>query len=208
MNASWWDEAMDFHKAQKERTLFAQRSVVLGALLALSLVSTTVLSLCLMNSGRIVLVPTLPGDASLDANGHVDADYLEDLSRDAAWLFLNKTPETAAYFERRAARIMDPASFEGVKHDLEKDSERAEETHTSQAFFPDDFFEDPVGLYSEVRGRLVIVQGTQVLDDQAKLYAMHWSKTGTLVRLKSIAEIDPKDARGTHVTAIQAGEGS
>ncbi len=198
---------MDFQKTQKERALFAQRSVVLGALLALSLTSTAVLSLCLMNNSRVILVPTLPADASLDANGHVDAEYLEDMSRDVAWLFLNKTPETSAYFERKAQRIMDPVSFEAVKVALEKESAKAEATHTSQAFFPDDFFEDPAGLYSEVRGRLVIMQGTQVVDDQSKLYAMHWSKSGTLVRLQSIAEIDPKDARGEKVKPTQSSEG-
>jgi conjugal transfer pilus assembly protein TraE len=197
---------MDFQKTQKERQLFAQRSVVLGGLLALSLTSTAVLSLCLMNSSQIILVPTLPADASLDANGHVDAEYLEDMSRDVAWLFLNKTPETSRYFERKAQRIMDPTSFEGVKVALEKESARAEATHTSQAFFPDDFFEDPSNLYSEVRGRLVIMQGTQVIDDQPKIYALHWSKTGTLVRLLSIAEIDPKDARGEKVKPIQTSE--
>ncbi len=197
---------MDLQTAQKSSQLFAQRSVALSLLLAVSVVSNLVLGFTVMNGSRIVLVPTLPADAFIDANGRVDADYLEDMTRDAAWLFLNKTPETAGYFERRAQRLMDPKHFEAVKTALEKDSAQAEQQHTSQTFFPDDFFEDTAGLYSEVRGRLLIVQGEQVLDDQPKVYAFHWTKTGTLLRLASIAEIDPKDARGSKVKPRSPGD--
>jgi conjugal transfer pilus assembly protein TraE len=190
---------MDYQKTLKERQVFGRRNVVLGALLTLSLTATTILSICLMNASKIILVPTLPSDASLDPNGHVDAPYLEDLSRDAAWLFLNKTPETARYFERKAQRIMDPLSFEAVKRDFERQSAFAQNAHTSQAYFPDDFYVDPIKLYSEVRGHLIIMQGNVVIDDQTKTYALHWRKKGTLIRLVSIAEIDPKDAKGEQV---------
>jgi len=192
--------------AQAKQQLFAQRSAALTALLAIAVAGNLVLGLIVMNGSRVILVPTLPAETSIDPNGQVDAEYLEDLTRDAAWLFLNKTPETAGYFERRAQRLMDPVHFEAVKLQLEKDSAKAEETHSSQAFFPADFFEDPAGLYSEVRGRLVIMQGQQVLDDQPKVYAFHWTKTGTLLRLASIAEIDPKDAKGEAVKPRTSGE--
>lgn len=197
---------MDLQTAQKSSQLFAQRSVALSLLLAVSVASNLLLAFTVMNGSRIVLVPTLPAEAAINANGRVDADYLEDMTRDAAWLFLNKTPETAGYLERRAQRLMDPMHFEAVKTALEKDSARAEQQHTSQTFFPEDFFEDTAGLYSEVRGRLLIVQGEQVLDDQPKIYAFHWTKTGTLLRLASIAEIDPKDARGSKVKPLSPGD--
>lgn len=190
---------MDIQTAQQKQRLFAKRSAALTVLFAIAVATNLVLGLVVMNGSRIVLVPTLPGDVAIDPNGRVDAEYLEDMTRDAAWLFLNKTPETAAYFERRAQRLMDPVHFEAVKVQLEKDSAKSEATHSSQAFFPADFFEDPANLYSEVRGRLVIMQGQQVLDDQSKVYALHWTKTGTLLRLASIAEIDPKDAKGDDV---------
>ena len=197
---------MDYAKTQRERQLFAQRSVVLGILLAICLAANLVLSLALFNGSRIVLVPTLPGDTAIDPNGRVDADYLENMTRDVAWLFLNKTPETAAYFVGRAQRLMDPSHFEAVKIALEKDSARAEQTHTSQTFFPAEFYVDPAGLYSETRGRLVILQGQQVVDDQEKTYALRWRKTGTLVRLTSIEAIDPKDAKGQAIQPTRKGD--
>lgn len=196
---------MDLQAAQKSSQLFAQRSAAVGSLLAMSLAANLILSVCVVNGNHVILVPTLPAETSIDANGRVDADYLEDMTRDAAWLFLNKTPETAGYLERRAQRLMDPVHFEAVKTALEKDSAKAEQDHTSQTFFPDAFFEDPAALYSEVRGRLLIVQGDQVLDDQQKIYAFHWTKTGTLLRLAGVAEITAADARGTKVTPLSAG---
>jgi len=198
---------MDLQKTQRERQVFAQRSVVLGWLVAASVVTNLILSVCLFNGSRIVLVPTLPGDAAVDPNGRVDADYLENLTRDAAWLFLNKTPETAGYFTSRAQRLMDPAHFEAVKTALERESAKAERSHSSQAFFPAEFFVDPVTLYSEARGRLMIMQGQQVIDDQDRVYAMHWTKTGTLVRLSSIEVIEPKNSKGQGVRPASEGEG-
>lgn len=197
---------MDLKTAQARQQLFAQRSAALTVLLAIAVASNLVLGLVVMNGSRVILVPTLPAETAIDPNGRVDAEYLEDMTRDAAWLFLNKTPETAGYFERRAQRLMDPTHFEAVKLQLEKDSAKSEETHSSQTFFPADFFEDPAALYSEVRGRLVIMQGQQVLDDQPKIYAFHWTKTGTLLRLASIAEIDPKEAKGEAIKPRTPGE--
>ncbi len=190
---------MDLAKAEKDRMLFAQRAVVLAVCLAMSILTNAILATVVMTNSKTILVPTLPAVYSLDANGRVDADYLEELARDCAYLFLNKTPETAGYFLKKAQAVMDPAAFEGMKLQLQKDSAESDTTHQSQTFYPEDFYENTQRLYAEVRGHLKIVQGDKVIDDQYKVFALQFSKNGTLVRLVSIREIDPKAAEGEKV---------
>lgn len=197
---------MDPAKLEKDRQLFAQRAVILGVLLGVSVVSNAVLAVALTTNNKVVLVPTMPMELSIDANGVVDKEYLENLSRDCVYLLLNKTPETANYFVKRAQQIMDPTTFEQVKVQFEKESLKSEQEHTSQTFYPNDFYVNSSNLYAEVKGTLQITQGQQVLDNQPKIYALHFTRQGTLIRLKSIAEIDPKDSLGSKVTpAVAAG---
>ncbi len=187
---------MDLKKAEADRMLFAQRAVILGGLLAISVLTNAILAAVVMTNSKIVLVPTLPAEMTVDANGRVDDDYLEQMARDCAYLFLNKTPETEPYFLKKAEQIMDPTVFEAMKVQLEKDSAESESLHQSQTFFPDDFYENAPKLYAEVRGKLQIIQGDKVVDDQEKIYALQFSKKGTLVRLLAIKEIDPKNSLG------------
>ena len=199
---------MDFSKAERDRHLFAQRAVILGALLGVSILTNAALSVVVMTSSKTILVPTMQAQYTLDANGRVDPDYLEQLSRDVVYLFLNKTPESAAFFVKRAQAVMDPVAFEGVKLAMEKESTLSQQTHTSQTFFPDDFYENPDKLYAEVRGHLKIIQGDQVIDDQPKVYALDFSKVGSLVRLLAIKEIDPKTSEGEKVKPATDTEGN
>lgn len=190
---------MDLAKAEKDRMLFAQRAVVLAVLLGVSILTNAILAVVVTTNSKVILVPTLPAVYSLDANGRVDTDYLEELARDDVYLFLNKTPETANYFLKKAQAVMDPAAFEGMKLQLQKESSDSDTLHQSQTFYPDDFYTDAQRLYAEVRGHLKIVQGDKIIDDQYKVYALTFSKNGTLVRLLAIKEIDPKQAMGETV---------
>jgi conjugal transfer pilus assembly protein TraE len=187
---------MDLKKAEKDRLLFAQRAVALGVVCGLSVLTNAILAAVVMNNQKVVLVPTLPAAYTVDGNGRVDPAYLEALARDCVYLFLNKTPETANYFIKEAQAVMDPTAFEGMKLQLQRDSAESESLHQSQTFFPEDFYENAPRLYAEVRGHLKIVQGDKIVDDQYKIYGLQFSKIGTLVRLVSIKEIDPKASEG------------
>lgn len=190
---------MDLAKAEKDRMMFAQRAVVLAVFLGLSILTNAILAVVITTNSKVVLVPTLPAVYSLDANGRVDTDYLEQLARDCVYLFENKTPETANYFMKKAQAVMEPAAFEGMKLQLQKESSESDTLHQSQTFYPEDFYTNAEHLYAEVRGHLKIVQGDKIVDDQYKVYALQFSKNGTLVRLLSIREIDPKQALGETV---------
>lgn len=187
---------MEIANLERERKTFANRLVVVSALLGLSIATNLVLSFQVMNASRIVLVPTLPASVALDVNGRVSKQYLEQLSLDMAWLFCNRTTNTANYLETQAQGLIDPTVYEGIRLQLSKESRAALDNHQTQSFSASDIYVDPNALYSEVRGQLLITSGNQVLDTQDRVFAMTFSKHGSQVLLLSIKDIDPKDSKG------------
>lgn len=196
---------MDLKHLEKDRKTFANRLVIVSALLGLSIASNLVLSLQVLNNSKVILVPTLPQSASIDTNGRVSREYLEFLTRDMAWLFLNRTSETAHYLETQAQGLIDPTVYEALRLELSKQSRVSIENHSTQSFSPDDIYLDPANLYAEIRGTLEITSGKEVVDTQEKVFAMKFSKHGSQVLLYSIKEIDPKEAKGESVKPAMAG---
>jgi hypothetical protein len=168
------------------------RLALMGGLLGLSVATCLVQSVILLNSKEIVLTPTLPSSLSLSPGGSVPADYLEAVSRDVVYTFLNRTPETDDYFERAMEQVIDPATYQKIKADLVDQRKTREVTRSSQAFFPDDFCVIAPKLYVEVAGTLEQSKGSEVVESIRKLYALQFTRRGSSVRLSAIGEIKPE----------------
>lgn len=190
---------MDIETTVKDRNKFARRTAVLAILLSASVVSNSVLSVLLVTNNKIVLVPTLPASADLNPNGSVSREYLEFLSRDIAWLFLNRTTETAGYLEKEGRSLIDPETFEKLRLQMERSSRAAVANHQTQSFAPSDFYIDPANLIVEVTGQLSIATGNASVDTEDKIYRLTFSKHGARVLLKEIREITKDEAQGTKV---------
>lgn len=186
---------MDIEVLTKERRSFAQRYTVCLAFLALSLATNVVISLQLMNSSKVVLVPVLAQEAAININGGVSQDYLERVALDFSFLFLNRTTQTARYLEQRGEKLIDPETFEALRLQMANESRKATDLHQTQSFEPINIFVDTPSLYAEVTGNVVITSGQSIIDNQQKIFAMQFSKRGSMVLLKAIKEIDPSEAR-------------
>lgn len=186
---------MDVEKLDKERRQFAQRLVMTTGVLLVSVATNLVLGLQLMNTNKIILVPTLTNDVAIEINGSANADYLEKLALDMAFLFLNRTTQTARYMEERGQKYIDPETFEQLRLQLANESRKATDLHQTQSFEPLNIFVDAKNLYVEVTGNLTITNGQTVVDNQQKIFAMQFSKKGSIILLKAIAEIEPDKAR-------------
>ncbi|NEX91219.1 TraE/TraK family type IV conjugative transfer system protein [Caulobacter sp. 17J65-9] len=182
------------------RKLSIKLMLALG-FLGLSLVSNAALAVVAATSQKVVLVPTLTDTVEVGSGGAVDRDYLERMSRDAIYLFLNRTPETARYFEAQLERIVDPATYQEIKTALIKDRQDRRETKSSQTFFPSEFYVKPGDLYVEVVGRLQLSDGVSIQSTETKTYALRFARHGTAVRLKSIVEMEAKDRLGARAKA-------
>jgi conjugal transfer pilus assembly protein TraE len=169
---------------------------------AVSIATNGCLAMVLVGQSRTLIVPTIPAEVSIDAYGAPDPLYLERFARDVSFLFLNRSPETLIYFQREAQKIMEPVAYQEMSRLLVKDRQQALQDNRSQAWFPNDFYVDPKTLYVEIRGTIELEQGGQIVDRQDKIYALTFSKTGQLVRLKSFNEITAEESRGEKVKPV------
>lgn len=183
------------HAIQSARRLNLRLTLTAG-LLAVSVSGNLVQSIVLMSSRQVVLVPTLPDTMTISANGALDREYFERVVRDVTYLFLNRTPETARYFERAVERIADAETYQVIKAGLIDERRQRTASRTSQTFHPDDFYLDPAGLYAEVSGKLEVSNGTDILDRRDATYALRFVRRGASLRLTSFVPVKPEEARG------------
>jgi len=172
------------------------RLTLTAILLAASVSGNLVQSIVLMSARQVVLVPTLPDNLTINTSGTLDRDYFERVARDVTYLFLNRTPETARYFERAVERVADAATYQAIKASLIDERRQRIASRTSQTFYPDDFYLDPASLYAEVAGSLEVSNGSNILDRRKTIYALRFVRRGASIRLTSFVEIKPEEARG------------
>jgi conjugal transfer pilus assembly protein TraE len=183
------------------------RLTLTAVLLGISASANLLLAVALMNAKEIVLTPTLPDRVSLSPGGSIDAGYLEAVSRDVIYTFLNRTPETDRYFERAMEGVLEPATYQKIKAQLVDERQVRETSRTSQAFFPEDFYVDAPRLYAEVRGQLEVSHGSDIVETSRKIYALRFVRRGSSVRLSAIGEIKPEASEGEKHKATVAESG-
>lgn len=184
------------------------RLTLAAALLGLSVTANLAQAVALLNAKEIVLAPTLPDQVVLRPGGSLDPAYLEAVSRDVVYTFLNRTPETDRYFERTLEGLLEPATYQQVKAQMVDDRRARGAARTSQAFFPEDFYVDAPRLYAEVRGDLQVSNGADILARTPKVYALHFTRRGASVRLRSIGEIPVAQSEAEGARARVAGGAS
>lgn len=182
-----------------------RRLTVLGGMLGLSLIANAGMAVSVATQSKVVLVPSLVDAVEITGTG-VDRDYLERLSRDVVYTYLNRTPESARFFERNLERITAPDTYQEVKSALIADRQARQESQTSQVFYPIDFYVDPGKLYVEVTGDQLQMNNREVTSDERKMYALTFERKGALVLLKSIEPIDRDQARGSKARPSNTGE--
>ena len=183
------------HTAQLVKRLNLRLTGV-AAVAAVSVATNLALTTILFAARQTVLVPMLPAAVTLSNYGGVSADYLESAARDAAYLFLNRTPDNTAYFEQQLLRIADPATYQAVRASLSDNGRHVLNGHVSQTFIPNDWYTDAAKLYVEASGTLVSSNGTQEPASEQKIYAIRFVRHGSSLRLASFEEIGRDRSRG------------
>ena len=111
----------------RQRNLFALTSAGLGIALVVAV------SLATTRDREVVLLPTLPKQLTVSSAG-VEADYLELVTRDAALVLLNRSPEGLDYWMDEILKLADPASYGRLKADLVRIVEEQRGSDVTQAF--------------------------------------------------------------------------
>ena len=129
------------------------RLTATAALLAASVATNLVLSSLFFAARQTVLVPMLPSEVTLSSTGGVSYDYLESAARDAAYLFLNRTPDNTDYFEQQLLKIAEPTTYQAIRASLSDMRNHTLSGHVTQTFIPSDWYVDPKRLYVEASER-------------------------------------------------------
>jgi len=122
----------------KQRNMLA---ITATGLFALSIVLTLTAA---HRDREVVLQPVLAKPLTLSSN-HVDKDYLELVTRDAALLTLNRSPSNLQYWMDSILAITDPRTHGRMKAELMKIFNEQNGSSVSQYFTIEQLSVDPDG---------------------------------------------------------------
>lgn len=171
----------------------AQRLLKQRNLLAITATGLFVLSVALTLAAahrdrEVVLQPVLAKPLTLSSS-HVDKDYLELVTRDAALLTLNRSPSNLKYWMDSILAITDPATHGRMKAELMKIFNEQNGSNVSQYFTIERLTVDPETLTSEVGGVLHTVVGAKEVTAEARTFRFVWSYSGVSLKLAGFGRV-------------------
>ncbi|NBW75733.1 MAG: conjugal transfer protein TraE [Sphingomonadaceae bacterium] len=175
----------------------AQRVVRQRNLLAISTAGLFALSLVLvfatLSRDREVVLQPILGQPLTISSTHIDKDYLELVTRDAALLTLNRSPSNLQYWMESVLEITDPKTHGRMKAELMKIVEEQGGSNVSQYFTIENLKVDPEQATSEVNGILHTVVGSKEVTAEARTFRYVWSYNGVSLKLAGFGRIKKDD---------------
>ena len=144
-------------QAQKHLRQRNQLTVVAGLLG----IGCLVMSAAAVTRDREVVLVSVTAETLTVSNAGVDAAYLELVTRDAALMLLNRSPESLDYWMAQILKLVDPAAHGRLKADLVKIVEEQRGSDVNQAFVIRSLSVDAQNLTSTVSGTLKTFVGAR-----------------------------------------------
>jgi conjugal transfer pilus assembly protein TraE len=180
--------------AQAQR-LLKQRNLLAIGCAALFGVSVLLTLAAASREREVVLQPVLARPLTLSSS-HIDKDYLELVTRDAALLTLNRSPSNLQYWMDSILEITDPRTHGRMKAELMKVFSEQNGSNVSQYFTIEKLSVDPEGLTSEVNGVLHTVVGSKEVTAEARTFRFVWSYSGVSLKLAGFGQVTKEDEGG------------
>lgn len=168
----------------KQRNLLALVSLVLGVLLIVMFTAAST------RDREIVLQPVIPHEMTISSAG-VSPEYLEAVTRDAAQLALNRSPETLPYWVDSLVKITAPENQGKLKTELMGIVRDQEGSQITQFVAIDWIRVDPDELTSQVGGVVHTIVGSRDVRREHKVYQFNWKYTGVSLRLAGFGLVMP-----------------
>ncbi|MEM9375216.1 MAG: type IV conjugative transfer system protein TraE [Pseudomonadota bacterium] len=194
------DQAVSYSRL---KTTIRQRNVLAVVTLILALSVLLLTYFVTARETRVILTPTLLSDTAISSN-KPSPEYMEQVTRDMAGLFLNRHPHNLSYFRGNILRLAHPATHGEIEAALLQTERRLIATKTSTVFYPEEIFVDPVTLYSEIRGELHTYLGPERVASEKKIYAADWRFDAMRLWLEDFYPITADDAQAPTAPFTQA----
>jgi conjugal transfer pilus assembly protein TraE len=170
-----------FQHTQSQRTL-RQRNMLMVTTAVLGCLSVTLLFLSMSRDREIVLQPILRTPVTVSSAG-VSREYLEMVTRDAALLTLERSPQNLDYWMESVLALTAPRMQGKIKRDLLAIVNEQRGSSIAQYFTIQSMKIDTKGLSSEVTGDLRTIVGSKVVSTAKKTFRFDWEYTGLSLKL-------------------------
>ncbi len=170
----------------RQRNLFAMTSAGLAVALVIAG------GFAATRDREVVLVPTVRAPLTVSSAG-VSAQYMEFVTRDAALMLLNRSPEGLDYWMSQILELADPAANGTLKGELMKIVEEQRGSDVTQAFVIKEIKVDPATLNSEVKGTLKTFVGATVIGSDERRFRFSWTYQGLRLGLSGFVQISTDD---------------
>ncbi len=173
----------------RQRNLLA---IVTACLFGLSIL----LVFTVLNKDReVVLQPVLAKPLTISSS-HIDKDYLELVTRDAALLTLNRSPSNLQYWMDAVLGITDPKTHGRMKAELMKIVSEQNGSNVSQYFTIEKLTVDPENATSEVNGTMHTVVGSKEVTAEARTFRYVWTYNGVSLKLAGFGRVKKDGEKG------------
>jgi len=182
-----------FSQAQAQRVL-KQRNMLVLAAIGLGIVALFALIAATARDRTVVLQPVLTRPLELSSSG-VSREYLEMVTRDAAILMLNRTPQSVDYWMEAVLKIVHPSAYGRMKGELLKIANDQRGSSVAQYFTMEGMQVNPDQLTSHVTGVLHTMVGRQEVASLKRTFRFEWTYTGIELRLIGFGAAIPAGSR-------------
>ena len=173
---------------ERSQTLLRQRNLFALSSAGLAIALTVAGGLAATRDREVVLVPTIRAPLTVSSAG-ASSQYMELVTRDAALMLLNRSPEGLDYWMEQILELADPGAYGKLKGELMRIVDEQRGSDVTQAFVIKGMKVDPSGLTSEVTGTLKTFVGATVIASDERRFRFSWTYQGLSLALAGFAQL-------------------
>ena len=177
---------------ERSQALLRQRNLFALTSSALAIALIVAGGLAATRNREVVLVPTVRVPLTVSSAG-VSAQYLEFVTRDAALMLLNRSPEGLDYWMSQILELADPSVNSTLKGELLRIVDEQRGSDVTQAFVIKELKVDPAGLTSEVKGTLKTFVGATVIGSDERRFRFNWTYRSLRLALAAFVQLPSDD---------------
>ena len=172
----------------RSQALLKQRNMLLLALTGLGALVVVLFGVIASKDREVVLQPILSRPMTVSSS-NVSADYLEAVTRDTAYLILNRSPDGLEYWMNQILKVVHPEYYGEIKGQLVKTVKEQTNTDIAQTVTMTGMTVDTKRLESEVAGEVRTFVGDKWISTEKKTFRFGWKYTGVSLSLVSFGAL-------------------
>ncbi|MDO6414417.1 type IV conjugative transfer system protein TraE [Sphingomonas sp. BIUV-7] len=180
----------------RSQALLKQRNLLALLAAGLTVFVVVLFGVIATKDREVVLQPVLSRPMTISSSS-VAPDYLEAVTRDTAYLILNRSPDGLNYWMDSILKLVDPSFYGIIKTQLVKTVKEQSNTDIAQSFTMTAMTVDTVKLRSEVSGEVRTFVGDKLISTEKKTFQFSWKYSGVSLSLTGFGAVIADPANPT-----------